>query len=176
MKKLRKKVQAEDFIADLIPSLIIIAIGLYVLSNMHSVSKAMVDERGERLQSVLKGEQKTIADYLSEKVSIDGKEISLWELISLSYKNEKYQRKIVEKLELVKPELLVEFMAETPEQEMVEYIAGEEKECLAAEIHYPDQSKLEFGSGCEGKEKTISLPTYEGQHITVKFTQGVMFK
>lgn len=164
MRRMRKKGQAEDFIADLIPSLIIIAIGLYVLSNMYSVNKEMVDERGEKLRYALK-EQKTMVDYLSEKISIEGKEISLWELISLSYKNEAYQEKVKKELKKIH---------HIPIDPPDENILCTWRMCLEAEINYPDSSKpLAVEDDCiSGKEKIMHFPTYEGKYIIMNFNLG----
>lgn len=158
--KIRKKGQVEDFAADLIPSLIIIAIGLFILGNMQSVNKEAVDERGEKIKSALEQEEKILADYLLKKVKIDDKEIPLLELISLSYKNEKYWEKTKDELKAIngQPIRFRDWFFENV--------------CLEAEIHYPDNSVKTIDVKCAGEKKTIALPTYEGGYLTINFVIG----
>lgn len=176
-KRIKKKGQAEDFLADLIPSLIIIVIGLFVLSKMHAEEQKLVDERAAQLESILKQEIKPINYHLSnEKVEVDGREISLRELISLSYKNNAYQGKLIEALErkgLVQQDKPVEAIAETVPQEQAEAIQKGVERCLKLKIEYPDSSTLEAGEKCEGIETILNLPTYEGPYLIINATVGL---
>lgn len=159
---IRKKGQTEDFIADLIPSLIIIAIGLYVLSNMQDVGKKATEETNANLLERLE-DRKTMADYLAKEIEIDNKKITLNELISLSYKNEAYQKKIKEEVERIQLQRISfpDFYTRVV--------------CLNMEINYPDGSSIviEKDPFCAGEERKIFLPTYEGRYLTIKFQLGV---
>lgn len=174
MKRLNKKGQTEDFVADLIPSLIIIAIGLYVLSGMNDVNEGMVNEVSLKLDKYMEYEEKTVADYLSQNVEVEGKKMSLAELISLSYRNEEYQREVMKKLGSWEEELEFspEAIAPTTKQEVAETIAGEMKECTATEITYPDGSVLKIGEDCTGGKKSLALPSYGGEYIKVDLIIG----
>ena len=178
-KKIKKKGQAEDFLADFIPSLIIIVIGFFILSKMHSEEQKIVDERGKLIRQALVQEEKTIIDYLDEKILIDGKRLSLAEVISLSYKNPKYRqilRELDKQFDIASEELIVEYIAQSPPQDIGETIAGELKNCLALDITYPDGLNLEFGTNCPGEERTVNLPSYEGKNLIVKITEGMVLK
>lgn len=169
---IRKKGQTEDFIADLIPSLIIIAIGLYVLSDMQDVGKKATENTNIKLVEELEG-RKTLVNYLTKEIELDDKKITLNELISLGYKNEEYQRRLIENLQrtgLAQLKIPIETIAESTEQLEAENIQTEVKECLKLDIKYPDGSNLEIGEKCMGREKVFALPTYEGQYLTVKLT------
>lgn len=176
MKKLAKKGQTEDFLADLIPSAIIIIIGLYILSNMQSANRLSATEKERAINYALEIEQKTITEYLSLKIDIDGKERSLQEWISLSYNNNEYQAKLVEKLigkDLAQREILWETIAKSVEQEHPEETSKERKACLELTIQYPDgSSPLKIGEKCDGREQTFYLPTFDGQYLKIKSITG----
>lgn len=163
MKRIRKKGQTEDFLADMIPSLIIIAIGLYVLSNMQSANEESADSTKINITGYLM-EKKTITDYLNQELKIDGKNIPLKEVISLTYKNEEYQQKVLKELEGI--------IGQDTGRRTVE--SCNVITCLNAEIQYPDGSskKLKKDIFCPGEEKVIFFPTYEGQSIKMIFQLG----
>ncbi len=164
MKHLRKKGQTEDFIADLIPSLIIIGIGLYFLSNTQNSNEQEVNDVKTNLTDYLK-DGNTMADYLEKQVSVGDKKMPLKELISLSYKNEEYQQKAVKELEEITKQ-------DTGRRTIESCIIIT---CLNAEIQYPDGSskKIKEDIFCPGEKKSIFFPTYEGQSIKMIFQLGV---
>lgn len=176
MKRINKKGQTEDFLADLIPSLIIILIGLYVLSNMQSANKLSTTEKGRAVNTVLNFEQKTITDYLSLKTEIDNKnQISMQDMISLSYQNKEYQSKLaiwLDKTGLAQLEAPIETIAQETKQEKVETQQFGEKECIQMDIQYPDSSSFKIGKECSGKEQSFYLPTFEGQYLKIKSIVG----
>ncbi len=175
MKKLTKKGQTEDFLADLIPSAIIILIGLYVLSNMQDANRLSATEKERAINTALKFEQTTVLDYLSLKVDVDDKKMTMQELISLTYKDEGYQRKLREWLlrkDLAQQEILWEFIAKSVEQEYPEEISKGRKACLELKIQYPNGSSLEVGEKCDGREQTFYLPTFDGQYLEIKSIVG----
>lgn len=161
---IRKKGQTEDFIADLIPSLIIIAIGLYILADMEDVGKKSIEETNDKLLERL-GDEKTMTDYLAKEIGIDNKKITLNELISLSYKNEQYQQKVEEELGWI--------IGQDTGRRTIE--SCNIITCLNAEIQYPDGSskKLKKDIFCPGEEKAMFFPTYGGQSIKMIFQLGV---
>lgn len=163
MKHLRKKGQTEDFIADLIPSLIIIGIGLYFLSNTQNSNEQEINDIKTNLTDYLK-EGNTMVDYLEKQVSVGDKKMPLKEMISLSYKNEEYQQKVEKELEWI-------IGQDTGRRvESCKLIT-----CLNSEIQYPDGSskKLKEDIFCPGEEKIIFFPTYEGQSIKMIYQLGV---
>lgn len=176
MKRLNKKGQTEDFLADLIPSLIIILIGLFILSNMQSANKLSTTEKGRAINDMLKFEQKTITDYLSLKIDIDNKNISTQELISLTYNNPQYQGILGNSLSrggLAEYDTPIETIGETTPQIKPEYSASDPKECLNLVIKYPGgQTPLIIGEGCVGKEQTFYLPTFDGQYLEINSIVG----
>lgn len=174
MKKLKKKGQTEDFLADLIPSLIIIIIGVFVLSSMHNTNRVAVNNQ-KRLVNYDLMEKKMITDHLSKMIDVGDKKISLQELISLSYKNEGYKQVLINDLQrtgLAQIEGPVEAIAVMQTQLEAE-TPKERKECFQLEIIYPeDPNPLKLGGGCDGREQTFYLPTYEGQYLMVKSVTG----
>lgn len=162
-KRIKKKGQAEDFLADLIPSLIIIAIGLFVLSKMNSENQKIVDERGKLLAEALKGE-KMMSDYLFKPIKLGNKKMDLEELISLSYKNENYQKEVEGHLKSIH---LID-ISPPPD---VELPVCQYRMCLSSKIKYPDGSSLIIEDElCKGEEKTLNFPSYEGNYITLTYT------
>ncbi|MDP2909425.1 MAG: hypothetical protein Q8N77_06495 [Nanoarchaeota archaeon] len=160
--KLTKKGQAEDFFADLIPSLIIIVIGLFILSQMNTENEKTTNNKVSALEDALKAEITTLADYLNREVDVDDKKMPLSDLISLSYKNEAYKKKM--ESELKKIQLI---SVEPP----AENTFCTWRMCLRAQIYYPDSPEpLKIEDDCIGKEKVIHLPTYDGQYITMNTT------
>ncbi|MBM3200092.1 hypothetical protein FJZ53_04075 [Candidatus Woesearchaeota archaeon] len=175
MRRLHKKGQTEDFIADLIPSMIVIAIGLYIISNMQATNKILVSEKEGAVRYALM-EKKDMADYLLLELDSDKGTISLKEMIGLTYKNEKYQQMLVENLkrkDIVKEDAPIETIAGKPKQDQVETIQRLPEQCIRLDIKYPDGSNMEVGGDeCTGWEKVFALPTYDGQSITVNATVG----
>lgn len=162
-KRIKKKGQAEDFIADLIPSLIIIAIGLFVLSKMNSENQKIVDERGKLLAEALKDE-KMMSNYLYKPIKVDNQKMTLGELISLSYKNENYQKEVKRHLESIQ-------LTDVQPPKEVEFQVCQYRTCLKSEIKYPDDSSLMIKDElCTGEEKVLNFPSYEGDYITLTFT------
>lgn len=176
MKKLTKKGQTEDFLADLIPSAIIIIIGIYVLSNMHSVNDLLAGEKERAIRQALEFEEKNIAYYLPHKIDIDGKKISVQELISLTYNNPQYQGILGNSLAregLAEYDVPPDQSSETTPQINPEYIASSPTECLNLVINYPGDSKpLIIGDGCVGREQNFYLPTFDGQYLEIKSVVG----
>lgn len=161
MKRISKKGQTEDFVADLIPSLIIIAIGLYVLSNIQNANEESVDSARTNITEYLM-DRKTITDYLAQEIEMDGKKIPLEEIISLSYKNENYQT-------------IVEGEVKKIQDQQVSFPdLFSRVTCFSTKIVYPDESQKIIGDTpyCTGAERTIYLPTYEGKYLAMNFTLG----
>lgn len=176
MKKLTKKGQTEDFLADLIPSAIIIIIGVLVLSNMHSVNNSLAKGKEIAIKQALILEEKNIAYYLPHKIDVDGKKISLQELISLTYNNPQYQGILGTSLEregLAQYDVPPEQSGETTVQIKPEYVASSPTECLNLVIKYPGDSKpLIIGDKCVGIEQNFYLPTFDGQILEIKSIVG----
>jgi len=171
---IRKKGQTEDFVADFIPSLIIIIIGLYVLSEMEDIGIKTTEETKNKLLERLE-DRKTINDYMFEERKIDNETKTLIEWISLIYKNKEHQTELI--LDLAREDIAelrapVETISGTQEQEPVETTQHGRKECIKLDIQYPDSSKLEIGGKCDGTEQIFYLPTFEGQYIQVKSIAG----
>jgi len=162
MKRIRKKGQTEDFLADLIPSMIIIMIGLYVLSNMQNANEESAESTKINVTEYLM-EKKTITDHLNQELKINGRDIPLKEIISLSYKNENYQTLVEEEVNKIQGQQ-ISF------PDLFSRVT-----CLSTKIVYPDGSTkiIEDAPYCAGTERVIYLPTFEGKYLTMKFTLGI---
>jgi hypothetical protein len=162
MKRIRKKGQTEDFLADMIPSMIIIVIGLFILSSMQNANEESAESTKVNITEYLM-EKKTIADHLDQELKVDGKNIPLKEIISLSYKNENYQTLVEGEVNKIQGEQISfpDFYSRVT--------------CLSTKIVYPDDSIkiIEDAPYCAGTERVIYLPTFEGKYLTMKFTLGI---
>lgn len=128
---------------------------------MQDIGKKATEETNAKLIETLE-DKKIMTDYLAKEINIDNKKITLNELISLSYKNENYQKKLEGEMKWIRGQKI----------KMVELC--ELVTCLNAEFQYPDGStkKIDEDIFCSGEEKAIFFPTYEGQSIKMKFKLG----
>lgn len=162
MKGISKKGQTEDFVADLIPSVIIIVIGFFILSTMQGANEKAVEGAKENMTEYFQ-DKKTITDYLSQEVKVGDKNIPLREVISLSYKNEAYQDIVEKEIKKIQGQRVSfpDFYTRVV--------------CLSTEIKYPDGDPkiIQDTPFCAGTEKIIYLPTYGSGYLTMNFTIGV---
>ena len=97
---MNKKAQTEDILAELVISMVLIVIGVFVLSNMLNVQKLTFDQKDSKLDLMLKNDVLSLGGYVNyEKINIENEEIYFKDLIKKAYSDQDYRDKLIDFLE-----------------------------------------------------------------------------